>query len=133
MRLFEEAVELSGGERRDYLDQRCGDDSELRAEVESLIRNDSAGTKFRGAIGEIAAQMDSGSVTVGETVGSYRLARELGHGGMGSVWLAARDDDEYQSEVAIKLIGGFSNAEIRERFLAERQILATRLRGNVFD
>lgn len=131
MQLFDEAVELRDDARRAYLDQHCANDHELRLEVESLLRNDNAGTNFRTAIEEIGAAVYPDSGRAGETVGPYRLVRELAHGGMGSVWLAARDDDEYQSEVAIKLIRNVSGAQVRERFLAERQILATLNHPNI--
>src|SRR5262249_55980045 len=62
---------------------------------------------------------------LGHRVGPYELIVELGRGGMGSVWLARRADDQYQKDVAIKLIkGGFDSQLILERFRAERQILA---------
>ena len=37
-------------------------------------------------------------------IGPYRVLRELGRGGMGTVYLATRDDDAYRKEVAIKLV-----------------------------
>jgi non-specific serine/threonine protein kinase/serine/threonine-protein kinase len=61
-----------------------------------------------------------------QRVGAYELLQELGRGGMGSVWLARRADDQYQQRVAIKLIkAGFDSHLILERFRAERQILAS--------
>lgn len=59
-------------------------------------------------------------------IGPYRLIRELGRGGMGAVYLAARADDQYEKHVAIKLVrGGPDSAEIVARFRRERQILAS--------
>jgi serine/threonine protein kinase len=53
------------------------------------------------------------------------LVRELGHGGMGAVYLAIRADDEYRKQVAIKVIrSSFDPAFIQQRFRHERQILA---------
>ena len=58
-------------------------------------------------------------------IGAYRIVRELGHGGMGSVYLAVRADQQYDKQVALKLIrGGAGNLEVIERFRRERQILA---------
>lgn len=61
----------------------------------------------------------------GTMVGPWRLVRELGRGGMGRVWLASRDDDQYRVDVALKLIdfalhGDLVSVQIR----IERQILA---------
>jgi eukaryotic-like serine/threonine-protein kinase len=57
-------------------------------------------------------------------IGPYRVIRELGHGGMGTVYLAARDDDQYQKRVAIKVVRGLDSAEVVRHFRRERQILA---------
>jgi serine/threonine protein kinase/tetratricopeptide (TPR) repeat protein len=58
--------------------------------------------------------------------GPYRLIRELGHGGMGTVYLAVRDDDAFQKRVAIKVLKrGMDTEAIVRRFRHERQILAS--------
>jgi serine/threonine-protein kinase len=57
-------------------------------------------------------------------IGPYRLVRELGHGGMGTVYLAARSDDAYRKLVAIKIIRGAEGVDRTRRFRRERQILA---------
>ena len=57
-----------------------------------------------------------------QRIGPYRLVCELGRGGMGTVHLAVRDDDEYRNAVAIKLLhGGLTTAEAVARFRDERQ------------
>lgn len=61
----------------------------------------------------------------GKRIGAYRLLREIGRGGLGTVYLAARADDAYQKEVAIKLLRrGLDTEDILRRFRNERQILA---------
>ena len=58
-------------------------------------------------------------------VGPYRIVREIGRGGMGSVYLAVRADDQYRMEVAIKMVAtGRDHSRLIRRFLRERQILA---------
>jgi len=57
-------------------------------------------------------------------IGAYRVLRELGHGGMGTVYLAARADDQYQKRVAIKVVRGLDSDQIVRHFRRERQILA---------
>jgi len=65
------------------------------------------------------------TLTAGERIGAYRVVREIGRGGMGSVYLAARADEEFDQRVAIKLVRrGMDTDEILRRFRAERQILA---------
>ncbi|MFN2513613.1 MAG: hypothetical protein ABR568_19610, partial [Pyrinomonadaceae bacterium] len=66
------------------------------------------------------------STVIGKRLGSYRIEREIGRGGMGSVYLAVRADDEYKKRVAIKLIKrGMDTDFIVRRFRNERQILAS--------
>jgi non-specific serine/threonine protein kinase/serine/threonine-protein kinase len=61
-----------------------------------------------------------------ERLGPYRLIREIGHGGMGAVYLGVRDDDAYQKRVAIKVLKrGMDTDSIVRRFRHERQILAS--------
>lgn len=61
----------------------------------------------------------------GLRIGAYQVLRRLGEGGMGTVYLAARADQEFRKHVAIKVIRkGMDSAEIVARFRRERQILA---------
>src|SRR5262249_8592769 len=63
---------------------------------------------------------------------SYELVREIGEGGMGSVYLARRADDQFRQEVAIKVIRqGMSSEFVLQRFLSERQILASLEHPNI--
>jgi len=71
-------------------------------------------------------------VLTGLRVGPFCLVRELGRGGMGTVWLADRVDGEFAQQVAIKLIQpGWHAAETNARFRAERQILAGLTHPNI--
>src|SRR5687767_9684553 len=59
-------------------------------------------------------------------IGPYRILRELGHGGMGTVYLAARADEQFHKRVALKVIrSGADSAEVVRHFKRERQILAS--------
>ena len=65
-------------------------------------------------------------------IGAYRVLRELGHGGMGVVYLAARADDQYRKRVAIKVIpAGATSHEAVRHFRRERQILASLEHPNI--
>jgi eukaryotic-like serine/threonine-protein kinase len=126
--LFHAAAELPAAERVALLDREAADDVALRAEVESLLASEQGATaQLRGAIGREASRLDESADPVAERrLGPYRLVREIGHGGMGAVYLARRDDDEYRTEVAIKVLHrGLETAEAVARFRDERQILAT--------
>jgi serine/threonine-protein kinase len=67
---------------------------------------------------------ESSEPRVERRIGAYRVLRELGHGGMGTVYLAARADDQYQKQVAIKVVRGLDSDEVVRYFRRERQILA---------
>jgi tetratricopeptide (TPR) repeat protein/tRNA A-37 threonylcarbamoyl transferase component Bud32 len=123
------AIELDGDARSAYLANECGDDAELRAEVESLLAFDDEGggetlaRVVRGAASEFEA--DCLSVPQGVRLGAYRIIREIGRGGMGTVYLAERDDDQFRKRVAIKLVThGMDTKALLGRFRREREILA---------
>lgn len=71
------------------------------------------------------ARAGDGSLLIGQRLGDYELVRELGRGGMGAIYLARRADEEFEKEVAIKVLKrGTDTDEVLRRFRAERQILA---------
>lgn len=108
--------------REQWLKQACGDDAELLAEVKSLL---DAQPNLAHSIEHAVLDLHEDSSIAGRRIGQYRLIRELGRGGMGAVYLAARDDEQYQLEVAIKLVRpGLDTDFILRRFRRERQILA---------
>ena len=125
--LFHRALESP--ERAAFLDRECTNDPALRAEVERLL---DAHERAGGFIGEPAIVLaglavgESDAFQAGRRVGAYRLVRALGHGGMGAVYLAERDDGAFEQRVAIKLIKrGMDTDQVLHRFRAERQILAS--------
>ncbi|MBL0087823.1 MAG: protein kinase [Ideonella sp.] len=65
---------------------------------------------------------DEATARAGERVGAYSLIREIGRGGMGSVWLAARADGSFKREVALKLPRLAWGAGLAERMAREREI-----------
>jgi len=123
--LFAEASELAGREREAFLDAECGDDADLRREIEELLASSADGTDDVDDIVRAAAS-DLAIAQEGRRIGPYRVVRVIGQGGMGQVYLAKRDDEELDLEVAIKVVGWFAVTDAQtERFLAERQILAS--------
>ena len=120
--IFEDAIELAPADRGPWLAGRCGTDRRLRAEVDALI---AAHDRAAGVLEKNIAGAVGGAVR-GRRIGAYRVRREIGRGGMGVVYLAERSDGQYQQRVAVKLLRASPDAEeLRRRFLAERQILAS--------
>jgi len=132
--LFGRAIDLPHEARAQFLKDACGADAELCAEVENLLASDEAAGEFIEApafdvrqVTAIEQQVaEEAAPMTGRRIGSYRVVREIGRGGMGAVYLAVRADDEFHRRVAIKLVRrGMDTDFILKRFRNERQILAS--------
>src|ERR1700689_1529882 len=124
--IFLTAADLPPAEQQAFLDQACRGDGHLRREVESLLASDrKGGEKITRAVEHEAESLLGISSIVVSRLGAWRVVRESGRGGMGAVYLATRDDDQFHKKVAIKLVKlGMDTAEVLGRFRHERQILA---------
>jgi serine/threonine-protein kinase len=124
--VLEAVLELEAAQRTTFLDASCQGDAELRQEVESLLASEPAiGDFIETPVFRIRPDDGGPSLAHGQRVGAYRIVREIGRGGMGSVYLAERADEEFERRVALKVIRrGMDSEEIVRRFRSERQILA---------
>jgi serine/threonine-protein kinase len=127
--LFEAAADLTPHDRAVLLGNECDGDHALRREVESLLASDAqTGSFIEQPVFDIPRDLFPEAPEeslVGRQFGAYQIIREIGRGGLGAVYLAARSDDEYRKEVAIKLVRrGLDTEDILLRFRNERQILA---------
>lgn len=132
--IFDKAVELPPDERAAYLNEVCGDDLELRREAEDLLRADEhAEHQLDRSVIEAAERLKSAQPTlVGRYVGPYKIVREIGSGGMGTVYEAVRTDNQYVRSVAIKFVStGMETPDALTRFRVERQVLAALQHPNV--
>jgi serine/threonine protein kinase len=115
--LFDRAVQLPSSDRAAFLERACPDDASLRDEVRRLIvAHDGLGDMFETVhdASDRLGRFDEPAVP--EVIGAYRLVREIGSGGAGTVYLAARDDDEFQKAVAVKLLRpGIDSADLVRR------------------
>jgi serine/threonine-protein kinase len=125
--VFSSVVDLDAAGRECLLDDLCGTDDELRREVLALLASNDEVEDFIeqpafAAPGALESEIDLSS---NRRLGPYRIVREIGRGGMGTVFLARRDDGEFQQEAAIKVVSSaFLGKESLRRFRLERQILA---------
>ncbi len=124
--LFDAAMERKPTERAAFLGEACGGDDALRREVESLAAaHDDAGSRYETPV--VAADP-----MLSRLFGPYRIVRRLGAGGMGTVYLASRADDQFRRLVAIKAIRPeLLDDHTRRRFENERQTLAALEHPNI--
>ena len=123
--LFEQVLEASAGDRPQLL-EAIGD-AELRQEVESLLHAHRQAGAFLEEPDRFfsSESFEADTLSPGQIIDRYRIIREIGRGGMGAVFLAERADDEYQKQVALKLIKrGTDTDSVLRHFRNERQILA---------
>ena len=117
--LFDEAQHLMGEERSHFLDVECGDDQELRAEVESMLE---AGERAGFLLTPVPSQDEGDGPLVGATIGGFRILRLLGEGGMGAVYEA--EQNHPLRRVALKVLrSALASMEVRRRFEVEAELL----------
>jgi eukaryotic-like serine/threonine-protein kinase len=120
-----EALERDGDERTTFVMQRCGTDTTLRDEIESYLKNSGQTVEACAEKMRETLLCRFPSEWIGHQLGAYRIVQEIGRGGMGTVFLAARADGQFEKQVAIKLLKrGTDTDEVLRRFRSERQILA---------
>ena len=130
--LFHSVADLSAEARARYFTEHNVDDGTLK-EVEALLVFDSpTNTSLEKDISQVAEGALARLEPKDTRCGPYRLGELLGRGGMGTVHLAERVDGEVAQRVAVKLLRpGADDPMLRQRFLAERQILATLSHPNI--
>jgi len=133
--IFSEALELEASEKEKYIKRAAGGDTFLLKEVRSLLKAHDEPCMLDHLPGKMrindVCDKDLSEME-GRRIGSYRIIRELGCGGMGIVYLAERADGQFHQRAALKLLSGafISDYQIH-RFLAERQILASLNHDNI--
>lgn len=124
--VFQDVFERAPAERSVALDALCGSDDDLRSAVEGLLASHESAQDFLQSPphADVGALNDSEvEQVVPARIGPYRIVRKLGHGGMGAVFLAEREDPDLRKTVAIKVVRAASEFMVR-RFRTEMQILS---------
>ena len=128
--LFVAAASRPAEKRSRFLDEACGADTDLRAEVEELLRFHDAVT---GGGSELPTPLHPASVLpdTPERIGPYRILQKIGTGGMGEVYEAVQEKP-LRRRVALKIIKwGMDTEQVVLRFESERQALALMDHPNV--
>lgn len=123
--IFHDVADMSAEARARYFLQQ-GIDDDTRSEVEALLVFDAnSSASLERDIGQVAQRALARLEPTGLLGGRYRIGDFLGRGGMGTVYMAERVDGEVTQRVAVKFLRpGGDDPHLRQRFLAERQILA---------
>src|SRR6266550_3514968 len=139
--MFHAALDLAPEQRASFLTEACAGDLELRWRIDVLLASHEDAGPFLLSPAVVDAGLiatDAPSLVgeeekrVGQRIGPYEIIREIGRGGMGTVFLAVRADDQYRKQVAIKLVNrGMDTDLILRRFVMERQILANLEHPNI--
>lgn len=130
-KLFHDLADLPSEARSRYFAEHTVDE-ETRREVEALLAFDPGASSFLSRDISIAASHALPELEGhGYRCGPYRLIRLIGRGGMGAVYLAERKDADVKQNLAIKLLPLGAGNPQRERFLQERQILASLTHPNI--
>lgn len=136
-RIFSEALELSGDERAAFIDAQCGEDGAIRDRVLSLVAAaDAPADEFDSRfslvrdrlLGEVigADASEQSEDLSGLRINNWRLEKRLARGGLATVYIAHRDDGEYDQRAAFKVLRrGLDTDDLVARFRAERQILSS--------
>ena len=119
--IFHNAIELNFEDQQIYFEKIAATHPDLLFHVKKLLKShQTSGAFLSGTV------LDDIIVQTGEHVGPWKVIREIGRGGMSTVYLAERDDGTFKRNVAIKFLHGLSpGKEMIERLRAEQSILAS--------
>lgn len=139
-RLLDEVLVLEASQRAAWFDTLSGADAELRPVVEELLSQSASleSADFLGTLpkltltGLLSEPVRTPAYSSGDAVGPYWLERELGRGGMATVWLAERLDKTLKRKVALKLPHqGVAREQLAQRLARERDILSSLEHPNI--
>jgi tetratricopeptide (TPR) repeat protein/tRNA A-37 threonylcarbamoyl transferase component Bud32 len=134
--IFLEAQTLDADTRAHFVSTACGDDADLVRAVNKLLAASSESeVYFEGLSGKVglgSLVQDDSPLPQDKVIGSWRLLKRIGRGGMGAVYLAERADEQFEQRAALKILPTGLDSELaRARFLVERQILARLTHDNI--
>lgn len=134
--IFSKALALPRRERGRFVQDRCRGDPEIERRVRRLLdASDTADTGLSGRFDsareslwrDVLSEENSSSENLsGTRIDDWRLVRRLARGGLATVYLAHRDDGNFEQMVAFKVLRrGLDTDDVVDRFRAERRILST--------
>lgn len=128
--IFQQAVALPQEDRKEFLDRVCDGNLDLRNEIEALLIADQSQESVDSPLKLDMANLDS--KLVGSVIDDWKIIRQIGVGGMGTVFLAHRHTTDFQQSAALKLVKkGMDSEAVVQRFQQERKILASLNHKNI--
>ncbi len=126
--IYLDAIERREQDRGAFVVESCAGDAELRDEVEALLASE-AHQDLEGVVVAEALRLGGNPAAapgpLPSRIGPYEILSELGHGGMGAVYLGVLRDAGLERRVALKVVRGELGSDfLRERFHTERRILS---------
>jgi serine/threonine protein kinase/tetratricopeptide (TPR) repeat protein/TolB-like protein len=126
------ALDATPNERAALVSHLCAGDGDLLAHVQSLLDAHDMSSSFLEQPLAATFEFDEPEPNIGRQLGPYVIEEAIGRGGMGTVYVARRADDEFERRVAIKMIRrGMDSELVVRRFRHERQILASLNHPNI--
>ncbi len=134
-RLFDAALERPPAERAAFVEAAAGDRGLIDAVMALLQAEQDSQGRFESPsipVSDVFAAQTAAGGSGPRTIGPYTVVRELGRGGMGTVYLAEREGDGFTQRVAIKVLRrGMDTEDVLRRFVTERRILASLSHPNI--
>lgn len=143
--IVDTALDLDKQKRRAFIKNQCQGDAKLESRVTNLLKSieksntegflegpESYPLNLMSDFSTASETNITKSSLIGKTIGSYQVTELVGHGGMGSVFMAERSDDAFNQKVALKILRhGMDTPSNIARFKRERNILAKLNHPNV--
>lgn len=128
---LDELLTLLPEQRRGWLDDLGRVDAEAARHLESCLEDIEQLQRDEFLTGDSPASPFAATLS-GQRIGAYTLEHCLGHGGMGAVWLARRDDGRFEGRVAVKLLNAaLIGHPTEQRFVREGTLLARLKHPNI--
>lgn len=134
--VYHAAAEISPIEREIFFDKVCGEDADLRREVESLLAVQKSANNFlenppESLVAEMFSNKESRKNLIGGKISHYKIIKLLGIGGMGEVYLA--EDTKLGRQIALKLLPSQfeAEAERKKRFEQEARAVSALNHPNI--
>lgn len=122
---LDQALDVPVARREEWLRDLESREPTIAVELRRVLAAE-ATERFASFLNEPVAPAPTAHALTGQVLGSFRVLRELGQGGMAVVYLAERADGQYSQRVALKVLRfGLKGSQAQFHFAQERQILAS--------